>query len=116
MPIEYTRFLVAALGAVLVEVAYWYELRFQLDQEKFKRTLNSPLYWTFTAAMIVLSPAAVLIWFSDEEKVALKTYLIMGAAFPHIFKNAVAVFIRSGAKLGARVPKVDVVRAYFLKT
>ena len=115
MTLEYKQYLVAAIGALLLEIAYWYELRFQLDAAKYSKTLASGFYWIFTGAMILLSPIAVLVWFSDDEKVALKTYLITGAAFPHLFKNAVAIGIRSGPKLGERSSVVDNVRAYFLK-
>jgi hypothetical protein len=115
MPLEYKEYLVAAIGALVLELAYWYELRFQLDKDKYKKVLTSPFYWSITTAMILISPVAVLVWFSDDEKVGLKTYLIMGATFPYIFKNAVAVIIRSRTKLGARAPVVDVASTYFTK-
>lgn len=107
---ELKQYLVAALGALLLEIAYWYELRRVLEQKKYTELMTLAKYWGVTILMIVLSPIAVVIWFEDAERVALKTYLITGAAFPHIFKNAVAALWRDKNTLG-----FDSLRTYFMK-
>lgn len=116
MPLELKQYLVSALGALLLEVAYWYELRHQLSEDKYNNTLRSFSYWIISALMILLSPMAALIWFDAEEKVALKTYFLMGAAFPHFFKNAISLFLEKKTHLGANhISQTDALRNYFLK-
>jgi hypothetical protein len=102
MTINYPAIEIAAFGAFLQELFYWYDARTKLFQAKYKAILASPGYWLFAAAMIFASGVGTWIWF-DPDPQKPRTYLLMGAAFPVIFKKLVTAFISKNTKLGATV-------------
>ena len=97
---ELKQYLSAALGAFILELAYWWQLRQQLDREKYRAIFKSRAYWAICALMVLLSPLACLIWFYDESPPSLRTYLLLGAAFPQFLKHAVNVVIGKERILG----------------
>jgi hypothetical protein len=111
--IDYSAIEVAAFGAFLQELFYWYDARTKLFQAKYKAILSNPGYWLFAVAMILASGAGTWIWF-DPDPQKPRTYLLMGAAFPVIFKKLVAAFISKETKLGARTEeKGSKIKTYF---
>jgi len=101
MTINYPAIGVATFGAVLQELVFWYDARTKLSETKYKSILCSPGYWLFAIAMMLASGVGSWIWFDPDPQRA-RTYLLMGAAFPVIFKKLVASFISKETKLGLR--------------
>ena len=99
MQLQLTYALAALLGALLQEVAHWHELKTNLDQENYKHLLRSLPYWVITVLMILLSGIGTVVWFWEDPQ-DLRTYLLVGAAFPVILKKAVASFAGDAAQLG----------------
>jgi len=85
------------LGAVLLEVIHWYQLRTRLHLARYRKALYSPTYWVVTIAMIMFGGLGALILFGDIPAAQL---LLAGAAFPTIFKKFVALFVKQHVKLG----------------
>jgi hypothetical protein len=100
-----TPFFLAAFGAVIQEVGHWYELRKNLALKRYQQLIHSSAYWVITFAMTVCSGAGTAIWWYGETHTP-KDYLVMGVAFPIIFKKAVSVFARKPLQLGVE-PKPD---------
>jgi hypothetical protein len=92
-------FFIAAFGASLEEVFYWRELRSKLSGAKYKTMLASRTYWIITSLSICASAAGCLIWYFGQHP-APKDLMLAGAAFPLIFKRAVAT-VSSRRTLGA---------------
>lgn len=92
----------AGLGALLQELLHWYGLRHQLRSAAYSKLLRSGIYWLITIAVIAVTPVAVVVWFSDRaELLSPGDFLILGAAFPTLFKTVVARVGESGEpKLG----------------
>jgi hypothetical protein len=104
---------IAFFGALLQELAYWYELRSKLHEETLLQITGSGQYWVITLAMILASGIATPIWFAPEIPEP-RTALLVGAAFPMILKKAIAATIEQAPKLGARtVGPPPVLRSYF---
>jgi len=97
--INYPAIEIAAFGALLQELAFWYDARSKLTQAKYKKILHSFGYWFFGILMTLASGAGTWIWF-DPDPQKPRTYLLMGAAFPVLFKKLVAAFISKETKLG----------------
>lgn len=112
-------FIAAACGASLQELLYWYDLRQHLKLKRYERLLRSTGYWIITGLMIALSTVGTWLWF-DGATVDARHYLLVGAAFPLLFKSAVpAVAARRvvlGAdqkSAGAESEKASVLKDYF---
>lgn len=95
-----TPFLLAGAGAVIQEVGHWYELRKNLALKRYQQLIHSLGYWLITLAMIICSGAGTAIWWYGESHPP-KDYLVMGVAFPIIFKKAVSVAAKRPLQLGA---------------
>jgi hypothetical protein len=102
--IDYPAIEVATFGAVLQELVFWYDARTKLTELKYKKILRSPGYWIFGILMMVASGVGTWIWF-DPDPQKPRTYLLMGAAFPILFKKLVAAFISKETKLGLTTEK-----------
>jgi hypothetical protein len=105
----------AGFGALVQELAYWWQLRFKLDAPAYQRQMRSWLYWLIVVLMIFGSAAGTAIWFSGEH-VSAKDAMIIGASFPLLFKHAVGVSATSRARLGADrpgAPGAGVIASYF---
>ena len=92
----------AGIGALLQELLHWYGLRHQLREAAYSSLLRSKAYWFITIAVILVTPIAVVVWFSERtEALSPGDFLILGAAFPTLFKTVVARIGESGdTKLG----------------
>jgi len=113
-----TPFFLSAFGAVIQEIGHWYELRNNLALKRYQQLIHSPGYWLITFAMTICSGAGTAIWWYGETH-SPKDYLVMGVAFPIIFKKAVSVFAKKPLQLGAE-PKptssqtfAESIKAYF---
>jgi hypothetical protein len=89
----------AFLGAVLQELLYWWQLRYSLDDAKLQALLRSRQYWIIVGLMVAGSTLGTVYWFWSE-KVGPKDYLLVGAAFPMLFKSAVSTTVDSRKRLG----------------
>ena len=79
----------AATGATLQEAIWWYNLRLQLSNTKYRRLFRSPSYWLVTAAFIALTGVAALFWYSDQPNVPGKEVILLGAAMPLLLKQGI---------------------------
>jgi hypothetical protein len=93
--------LIAAFGALLQEVLFWYDARTKLSSTKYRTLLKSVGYWVVTLSMICASGVGSWLWFAPQIE-STRTYLLLGAAFPIVFRKVVAAFIPKATKLGAR--------------
>jgi hypothetical protein len=103
--------LIGAFGAFLQELLFWYDARTKLTAAKYRALFKSAGYWVITPLMIAASGVGSWLWFEPNGQSA-RTYLLLGAAFPIVFKKVVAAFIPRATKLGAqreteRVSAVD---------
>lgn len=107
--------LATVFGAILQELLHWYGLRTKLSQKRYQRILRSTGYWLVTLAVILLIPVAVLLWFADTlDALALRDFVLLGAAFPTLFKTIVARFSDpSDVKLGKSASDPDAVAFKF---
>ena len=99
MTINYPAIAIATFGAFLQELVFWYDARTKLSQAKYRNILSSFGYWFFGVLMMLGSGAGTWIWF-DPDPQKPRTYLLMGAAFPILFKKLVAAFMSKETKLG----------------
>ena len=99
------------VGAVALEVFYWFQLSHKLLPVKSKRVLRSPFYWITTALAVVFGGICALLLFPSAAPGAL---LLAGAAMPILLKKLVAGFVRNnGPKLGPNnEPEPTPVRDY----
>lgn len=73
------------VGAVLLEVTHWYQIRNAKEAEKYLRLMKSMAYWLPTLAFSVVAPLAILIAFG-HDKSALQL-LYMGASAPTVVRQ-----------------------------
>lgn len=87
------------LGAITLEIVHWYGLRGKLALAKYQRLLKSTGYWVITAAMTVVGGLGSLIL--ADGKLDAGRLLVLGAAFPTLFKELVRTAQAAGGpKLG----------------
>ena len=112
-------FAYAGLGASLQEIVHWYSLRGRLPAYDFGEELRSVLYWVITLLMLAGASAGTVVWYLDTSpSPPARDYLLMGAAFPTLFKKLVQAFLaqqkpQQGGTLGS-MPASIVARNYFL--
>ena len=80
---------VAAVGAALQEVLYWYGLKQQLHQPEYDSMLRSRRYWIIVGAMIIGSGLGTSIVYGGRIQ-APDVLIVLGAAFPLTFKKLIA--------------------------
>lgn len=91
----------ALVGGLLQETLHWYSLKKTLDADVHKKILRSAPYWIITVLMIGLSAVGTLIWYGDfPARPPLREYMLVGAAFPTIFRKLVAAAANADAPLG----------------
>lgn len=107
-------FLGAAFGSIIQEFLYWHHLRTKLHLKTHQRLLKSTGYWAVVFLMALISGVGVVIWFYESiEDLSGKDFLIMGAAFPALFKLGVsAASSRRSVTLGTK--EASTLKAYFL--
>jgi hypothetical protein len=80
----------ALLGAAAQELMWWYEIRHEIDAERYRRLIRSGAYWAVVVATMLLSTGGTLFMNWDRLSVVRHSdFLIFGAAFPLIFKQLV---------------------------
>jgi hypothetical protein len=117
--------LIAAFGALIQEAIHWFDLRKKLEEEEQKKILNSKHYWIITVIMIIVSGVGTWILFFPfgtklptdtilTDIIPIRIQLVLGAAFPLIFKKLVAKQQDLGInKLGTKKPTfTDVFNTY----
>jgi len=62
--------------------------------------MRSVAYWVIVLAMVIGSGVGTTIWFGSETVVA-KDAMVLGAAFPLIFKHAVDAAVTKSKTLGS---------------
>ena len=73
-------FLAAALGSVALEIAHWYNVRDQVDSDKYQKLMRSKRYWVPTALMTLLGAVVVPIYLGTGLRP--DQFFAAGAAFP----------------------------------
>lgn len=77
----------AALGAAVQELIYWYNLRHQLDEERYQRLIASKGYWIVVGAFVIGAALSAMVWFAGGEKVSHKESFIFGVGLPLLIKQ-----------------------------
>lgn len=91
--------LVATLfGAVFQELLHWYQLRNNLDSQKYKTLLRRKNYWLITGSMILASAFGTA-WFYGSKLQPLEL-AVLSAAFPTVFRKFVTSVKQRDVKLG----------------
>lgn len=91
----------AAMGAVVQETVYWYNIRHNLDEEKYRILIRSARYWVIVSAMIVVTAVVSLIWYSGDEDPGVRAAFAFGIGLPLLVKQlgqASSGSIKLGAK------------------
>lgn len=83
--------LAAGLGALMQELAHWYELRKKFSTKRVQSLFRSKEYWLITFLMIFLTPICCWILFGQGDS-SPPMQFISGAAFPLFFKKLVSSF------------------------
>ena len=101
------------IGAVVLEVVRWYQIREKLHLARYKRLLKSVGYWLITGAMVIVGGVGSLIL--ADGKFGAAKLLVLGAAFPTLFKEIVgAAQSPVETELGTdKEPQPSVWRDYF---
>ena len=81
--------LTAAFGSIIQEVIHLYDIRNTLHLQEVSSILKSWKYWAITLAMVVVSGIGTWILYGDSLTIK-SVILILGAAFPLLFKKLVA--------------------------
>jgi hypothetical protein len=76
------------LGAILIEVVHWYQLRSKLHLKRYRALLRSSTYWAVTAVMIALGGLGTILVFG--EALSVSEMFIVGAALPALFSKIVS--------------------------
>jgi hypothetical protein len=107
-------FLAALFGASFQELAWWYELRRDLDARKYRSLMRSKKYWIVSIAMIVAAATGTLVLnYPRLLNYSPGDFMIFGAAFPLVFKHLTSVVGRKETTLGGDEVSLS---AYFTKT
>jgi hypothetical protein len=98
--------LIAAFGAAMLELIYWYELRKRLENRRYRKLLRSWAYWFVIGSFVVGSGVATWIWYGMEPAGKMsqdpRDYFLVGAALPLLLKGAVRALGSKGSpNLGA---------------
>jgi hypothetical protein len=93
------------LGAIIIEVIHWYQLRAKLHLAQYRRALRSRAWWAWTAAMVVFGGMGTLVLFGNTFNQG--QLLLAGAAFPAIFTKLVAAFTKQHVTYGDDAPRAD---------
>ena len=101
--------LAAFTGAVMQELMHWRDRHQRIPHTEYDQ--NKQGYWLLSVLMILGSTVGTWFWFDDVTE-AKRSFLLMGAAFPLIFKKAVAAFESKDLRFG-KGDKPSAVRTYF---
>lgn len=91
------------LGAIALEVFYWFQLRRKLLPAKSKAILRTPFYWIVTILAVLFGGIVAVLLFPTANAGQL---LLAGAALPTLLKKLVGGFAKkNGPNLGAAEEK-----------
>jgi len=104
----------AMFGSIIQELLHWYEHRHHLEEELYNQMINSKLYWYIVLAMIISSGFGSWLLFGQYRELSGRhdIQMLIGAAFPLIFKKAYSA-IGEKLKLGVQSDRQQVIRSYF---
>lgn len=74
----------AALGAVIQELLYWYNLRHSLDEAKYRALVRSSGYWLIMGVWLVASGILSLILLDNPSS---RDAFVFGIALPLLIKQ-----------------------------
>jgi hypothetical protein len=77
----------AAMGAVVQETIYWYNLRHKLEAEEYRALIRSAKYWAVVSAMIIVTAVVSLIWYSGEDNPGARAAFTFGVGLPLLVKQ-----------------------------
>ena len=80
---------IAAFGSIIQEVIHLYDIRTTLHLPDTISILKAWQYWAITLTMIVVSGVGTWLLYGDNLTIK-SVILILGAAFPLLFKKLVA--------------------------
>ena len=81
------------IGAVALEVFYWFQLHRKLLPAKMKAVLRSPFYWIITVLAVLFGGFCAVLLYPEADAVQL---LVAGAAMPTLLKKLVGGFVTNG--------------------
>lgn len=79
------------VGAVLLEVTHWYQIRNAKEAAKYLRLMKSMAYWLPTLAFTVVAPIAILIAFGHDKSAVQLLYL--GASAPTVVRQVLGASV-----------------------
>lgn len=81
--------LISGLGALVQELAHWYELRTKFTTKRVQSLFRSKQYWLISGAMVIASPFCCWILFGHND-LSNSLQFLSGAGFPLFFKKLVS--------------------------
>ncbi len=99
------------IGAIVIQVVHWYQLREKLELTRYKRQLRSLSYWVISTLMVVGGGYASLIL--ADGKLDAPQLLLIGAAFPTLFTKLVSAGQQVGKETNLGAEKGSLLRDYF---
>src|SRR3954470_18797602 len=110
-------FLVAAPGALFQEIIHHAALHNTLTAPRYKKLVRDVPYYVIATLMVITSGAIIALAYSDaQDRPGTFELLVLGAAAPSLFKNAVSATVKPKAHAGPEsLPseKAAQVRSYF---
>src|ERR1700733_1437230 len=92
----------SAFGSLFQEFLHWSTLRERLSAPAYRRFRAKTDAWFATIGMVVLSTIGAYLWTIDDTvRYPLRHLMLLGAAFPLLFKSAVAAFVKERRDAGA---------------
>jgi hypothetical protein len=109
-------FLIASFGSLFQEFLQICALAKTLKDEEFKALIKSPIYYFVAVGTIILSGVWVALAYGDQaSKLPALVVMILGAAAPSLFKQAVSAVVKPRGNLGDKQVSAvkKVLQAYF---
>lgn len=97
---EQSILLIAGFGAFVQEFFHWYDLRKKLHLKEYQKLLKSKSYWIIVILTIIISALGVYILYKEKIADSPDLQMILGAAFPLLFKKLVSGVSTTEQQLG----------------
>ena len=91
----------AALGALLQEALWWWNMRRVAADGDFIKIVSSIRYWLTVSVFVILAALVAVVWFDQKVDPSKRDVLVFGAFLPLILKQA-GKAVLSGQDLGTR--------------